>query len=104
LLRALSTVEKLWIAVPDDGDPVNHEIPDFDVRFIGPDSNVVTSPPFVVTNDTPSPGSETLSAGYKYIYATASIPKLAPATAYTLQVVDSSKECLPPIILGTFSS
>ena len=93
---------KVWAAVLGSGVAVIAQIPVFYARLIGSDGSVITSGQFSVTTASPPPGSATLPSGYTY--ATASVPSVAPSLSYNVQFADLSLTCLPPLILGAFST
>ncbi len=98
------TSASIWVAVIADGDPVNGEIPNFYPRLIANDGSAVTGTAFTITSNSPPAGSAMLPSGYVWTYATATMSALAAGKSYRLQIADPQYQCLPPLVLGSFST
>ena len=78
-------------------------------RLIANDGSVVHGGNFAITSATPPPGSTippSNSGGYTYTYdyATSAVSGLKSGVTYKVQMTVSGYSCLPPVMMGQFST
>lgn len=98
----------VWSAL-ETTDPLLAYVGEVQTRLIGSDGSTIRGGNFVKTNATPPPGSAIppASAGgftYTYVYLTSPVAALKSGLNYSVQMTIPTETCLPPMILGKFST
>jgi hypothetical protein len=101
-------IANLWAALLTT-DPFVSGISAFQTRLVGSDYSVIKGGNFALTTATPPPGSTippSSGGGYTYTYdyLTSSVSGLKAGVTYQIQVTLATYTCVPPLMLGTFST
>ncbi len=98
-----TNLSEIWVAAYTNQGPIPiSNIPAFSIRLIGSDGSIVQGADLSMTNSPPPPGSAT-SPGYD-TYATSSVSGLKSGLTYQAQLTNSVYPCMPPVLLGSFST
>lgn len=98
-----SSITQVWIADPNS-DPGLSNLGAFAIRLVGSDGSSVQGANFTITQSQPPAGSAPPPSGPTYTYATSSVSGLKAGLTYQAQLTNSAYPCMPPAVLGTFST
>ncbi len=94
-------VGAIWLASPTNG-AYEDTITQYKIRLLASDNSIIETGPLALTNGPPPSGSAAIS-GYT-VYSTASVPTLRAGLRYQVQIISMSFPCLPPVVVGSFST